>query len=786
MPPSPLAMLMRQIETDMRSPMPPEPRFDADRYFAEGGPVDEDTYGPSNIEERKARLEERLEAERRATVQYPGDVLEAPQGFITPAKAVRWVETDAGPMAVDAEGNPLPLIRQPGVLPLYRDPTIDSVRMAMPAVADIAGNMMGAPGGIAAGRVLRAGMTGERPAANVVAAGGASEAPTKVASGRKMTLTDVRREFDPRAGEGMNPEDVDRLVDAYGRVASPASEHPEIAEAGRKIAESYITKGGSEFGGRSYFGHKPSTPLEELGRVAEPVPYTEKPKAIVEKSWEDVGRERGGSPLITLGGDLSDLVRLRGYGAKDDLRAIARPTDIHAGFDYMLEPNPNTVWANAPEHAAMLNKQVLDQKEILRAIDKDLPIMATAAPMGPRAVDSAKNMMDLYLSAVEGSAIPAEHLKKAADDIRSGAFGNSPKEKAKLKEKLADFPGFEDMDAARKFLLENPDVAGITRAAIIKGMERADWVKKGFPEVGQLRVAATSPKFMMAPGNMMGGRMVELDPRMFALAQEGKMFEHYTYPGDTAGQYYADVPMIHRQYGAPDVTDALMAKYNVWRPGATKSAPPKAPITVHPFSTDQAGRDTWRKMFEEQRMAQPINERMMESIARGEARRSQYGFASGGRAVVGHTSAAGVPVSLEEHKGEIRHRAHSGDSRMAADYGYIDTSKPDHDGMKTDAFVGPHKDSKKVFVINQQHPHTKKFNEHKVMLGYNDRAHALRDYAHSFSDGLGHKRIHSVVEMGTHELKDWLKKGHTKPLRKAEGGEVFDLKASLGRLMPHV
>ena len=150
----------------------------------------------------------------------------------------------------------------------------------------------------------------------------------------------------------------------------------------------------------------------------------------------------------------------------------------------------------------------------------------------------------------------------------------------------------------------------------------------------------------------------------------------------------------------------------------------------------------------------------------------QTNFATGGRASVGHTTAAGLPVTLETRKGDMRQREDSGASRMAADYGYLDTSRPDHDGMKTDAFVGPHRDSKKVFVVNQQHPHTGKFNEHKVLLGYKDRAHALRDYAHSFSDGLGHKRIHSVVEMGTHELKDWLKKPHTEPLKKAEGGPV--------------
>ena len=147
-------------------------------------------------------------------------------------------------------------------------------------------------------------------------------------------------------------------------------------------------------------------------------------------------------------------------------------------------------------------------------------------------------------------------------------------------------------------------------------------------------------------------------------------------------------------------------------------------------------------------------------------------FATGGRASVGHTSAGGVPVTLENRKGDTRHRQDSGDSRMAADYGYIDQSRKDHDGMKTDAFVGPHRDSKKVFVVNQQHPHSGEFNEHKVLLGYKDKDHAIRDYVHSFDDGLGRKRIHSVVEMGTHELKNWLKGSHTQPLRKADGGPI--------------
>ena len=450
---------------------------------------------------------------------------------------------------------------------------------------------------------------------------------------RKMTLQEVRRTFDPHAGAGMSGEELDRLANAYGKVASPASLDPELARRGEEIAKSYITKGGSESGGRSFFRHNPSVPLEELGRATANIPVSSELKPIVNKTWGQVAQERAGSPLLTLGGDLSDWNRILGYGPQGNLNALAWPTDIHAGFDYMREPNPYTVWANNPEHAAILNKQVQQQKDIMQAVKKDLPVMATAAPMGPQSIDSSKNMMDLVLSAIEGKGIHPTHLEDVSDYLRSGEFGKTPKAKAAYKEQMKDFPGFNDPEGARQFLLDNPNIPGTIRGDIVKGLEKATLVKKGFPEIGQLRYAASSPQFAMAPANMMGGRMIEIDPRLFGMAQKDKMFNHLTYPGDTFGRYYADVPLIHRQYGAPDVMDTLMAKYNQWRPGAKKSDPWKAPITVHPFSTDQGGRDTVRKMFEEQRMVQPINPRMLESIQRGEQRRPMYGFNKGGSIV---------------------------------------------------------------------------------------------------------------------------------------------------------
>ena len=447
---------------------------------------------------------------------------------------------------------------------------------------------------------------------------------------RKLTLADVRREFDPRAGENMSPDEIDRLVSAYGRVASPASQDPELVALGRKIAQGYITKTGTEAGGRSFFRQKATVPIEDLGRVNRPIPISEELAVNPQKSWEDVYRERRGSPMVSLGGDLSDFARIAGYGPKNDMYATGYPTDIHAGFKYMLAPNQHTIWSNAPEHAAFLDKQV---KQLQSAVKHDRPIMGVAAPMGPQSLDSSQNMLDLVLSAIAGRGIHTAHLDKVAKDLRTGEFGANAKEKLKFQKLLADFPGFHDPDKARKFLISNPDVVGKTRGSIVKALERKDYRDLGFPEIGQLRYAATDPQFAFAPGNMVGGRMVEIDPSLFHSANLQKLFDHLTYPGSTFGRPYADVPLVHRQYAAPEATDAYMAKYFQERPGTKKSDPPKPPITVHPFSTDNSGRDTWRKMFEEQRAMQPINERMIDSIRLGEQNRSKYGFEDGGSVV---------------------------------------------------------------------------------------------------------------------------------------------------------
>ena len=58
--------------------------------------------------------------------------------------------------------------------------------------------------------------------------------------------------------------------------------------------------------------------------------------------------------------------------------------------------------------------------------------------------------------------------------------------------------------------------------------------------------------------------------------------------------------------------------------------PTKAGQVVHPYSEDTLGRATARKLFEEQKQMQPINQRMLDSVMMGLENQEKYGFKKGG------------------------------------------------------------------------------------------------------------------------------------------------------------
>jgi len=129
-----------------------------------------------------------------------------------------------------------------------------------------------------------------------------------------------------------------------------------------------------------------------------------------------------------------------------------------------------------------------------------------------------------------------------------------------------------------------------------------------------------------------------------------------------------------------------------------------------------------------------------------------------------HLSFQGLNIAIENEKGSVRTGASpSGKSWRCVvphAYGYIKNSRG-ADGDHVDCYIGPDKDSTTVFVVNQVDPRTKKFDEHKCLLGFKNEEDALCCYVAGFSDGSGPKRIGSVETMSIDGFKKWLQGGRT-------------------------
>jgi len=141
-----------------------------------------------------------------------------------------------------------------------------------------------------------------------------------------------------------------------------------------------------------------------------------------------------------------------------------------------------------------------------------------------------------------------------------------------------------------------------------------------------------------------------------------------------------------------------------------------------------------------------------------------------------HVRIHGLDIALENVKGGKRSGIGKDGRRwavsMPAHYGYIKRTEG-ADGDHVDVYVGPDHASQHVYVIDQKDAHTGKFDEHKVMLGFNSEDQARATYIKGFSDGKGAQRIQSINPMSIDQFKDWLKHGNTtKRVGRSLGGKL--------------
>jgi hypothetical protein len=125
-----------------------------------------------------------------------------------------------------------------------------------------------------------------------------------------------------------------------------------------------------------------------------------------------------------------------------------------------------------------------------------------------------------------------------------------------------------------------------------------------------------------------------------------------------------------------------------------------------------------------------------------------------------HLKVHGLDIAIENPVGSTRSGiAKDGtkwETTMKHHYGYIKRTTG-ADGDHVDCFVGPHEDNPYVHVINQIEPTTGEFDEHKVMIGFKGRQHAIDSYHANYQKGW--KGMGECRTMHVDDFKEWLKYG---------------------------
>lgn len=550
-------------------------------------------------------------------------------------------------------------------------------------------------------------------------------------------------------GHGLDNVNPD-FVKALQQVSTPFSSDPEVVKKALAISQGLVPPMSKKKGdSTAYFGVGQAMAPDEVKTKIEDIPGV-KPLEKKPMSWEDFYNQGKGGTIINVGGDRSNLGRLTHVNGKK----LKWPVDLHAGPKYMLEPNPGAVWANSAAHTTSFNNKIKEAA-------KKGPVFGVYSPMSPTAVNSSHNMFDALMAQVDKSKISKEDAKEFDGMLKSGMHMEEA-DRQKGMSAMEGWPGIHNPKESSEFARKLP---GTHRSAIVDFMDRSGLMKKGFPSVGITRAAITDPDVMKMPGNMLGHRVVQFDPDKGAA--EETAFKHSTYQEATPGKYIGDIPAVQRQYAMPDVMEQMTSRKDWAKPG----------LIVHPYSDASSGRSTARKMFEEQKQAQPVNQRMLDSVMTGLERQKDYGFKRGGAVQPtdaqkeagnykkDHISFQGLPISVETRKGETRSgtgpSGHKWSVKLPYDYGYIKRTEG-ADGDHVDVCIGPDHQSNNVYVVDQHDHRTGKFDEHKVMLGYRTKSEAEHAYHGGFSDGKGPLRMKAMVAMSMPDFKKWLKHCDTK------------------------
>ncbi len=147
----------------------------------------------------------------------------------------------------------------------------------------------------------------------------------------------------------------------------------------------------------------------------------------------------------------------------------------------------------------------------------------------------------------------------------------------------------------------------------------------------------------------------------------------------------------------------------------------------------------------------------------------------------GHVQVGTFDITIEQPEGSIRRGTDANgkqwESKMHNTYGYFRGTEG-VDGDHIDVFLSNDIDGwngRKVFVVDQYNPDGT-FDEHKVMLGFNDADEAKGDYLANYEKGWEKGRRIDVSAVNLEDFEKWIASSHrkTKPFREYKSVKPAD------------
>lgn len=133
-----------------------------------------------------------------------------------------------------------------------------------------------------------------------------------------------------------------------------------------------------------------------------------------------------------------------------------------------------------------------------------------------------------------------------------------------------------------------------------------------------------------------------------------------------------------------------------------------------------------------------------------------------------HVEVSGFPLTIETPKGGIRAGTDASGKpwsvTMPVAYGEVKGARG-FDGDKLDVFVGDNPQAQTVYLMDQVHAGTDKFDEAKGFMGFDSANEARAAYEGSFSDNRGHERVGGMVPMSIPEFREFVDKSKNRAIK---------------------